>query len=303
MRYAFSGHQTFPFRYTWLYKGVDLADNDPAAFVRDDGIVKLGVGKNMVASIRYWCEALGLIQLDGRFKRGRVLRLGELLFGSDGYDPYLEDVGTLWLLQWQLAKNPTPASTWYLAFTRWNRPVFARDDLAAWLLRIAADSGAKKVSTASIRRDVDVFLRAYVPPHDDSRRPKEESFDCPLVELGLISQIDSGLYAFRRGTQPTLPVEMLALAIDEFWKRTAAEQETLSFERVMFGAGSPGGAFQLSELGLATLLERLPSWTGLAYDESSGMRRLVRISTKDKTADVQGFLDRYYRQAVGVRAR
>ena len=59
---SFSGHETFPFRYTWLKKGVDAVLQDPSAFASERATVTLGVGKNMVNSIRHWCLATGLIK-------------------------------------------------------------------------------------------------------------------------------------------------------------------------------------------------------------------------------------------------
>src|SRR5579885_1940203 len=59
---AFSGHETFPFRYAWLKKGLDAAADDPAVFRRDEALTALGVGKNMVRSIRHWCLAAGVIE-------------------------------------------------------------------------------------------------------------------------------------------------------------------------------------------------------------------------------------------------
>ncbi len=61
-KYGFTGHETFPFRYTWLAKGVRGVAGTPGLFSREDALVALGVGKNMVKSIRHWCEALGLIE-------------------------------------------------------------------------------------------------------------------------------------------------------------------------------------------------------------------------------------------------
>jgi len=52
----FSGHQTFAFRYGWLEKGYNFV-KDNRKFNDDDAIVGLGVGKNMVESIKYWCGA------------------------------------------------------------------------------------------------------------------------------------------------------------------------------------------------------------------------------------------------------
>ncbi len=59
---SFSGHQTFPFRHTWLKKGVDAVTHDPAVFTSDRATITLGVGKNMVHSIRHWCMTAGHIR-------------------------------------------------------------------------------------------------------------------------------------------------------------------------------------------------------------------------------------------------
>ena len=45
--------------------------------------------------------------------------IGNALFGPTGWDPYLENPGTLWLLHWHLVNRWERASTWFLAFTRW----------------------------------------------------------------------------------------------------------------------------------------------------------------------------------------
>ena len=51
IKYKFSGHQTFVFRYGWLEKGVRGVHACPTLFAEDDALVRLGVGKNMVSSI------------------------------------------------------------------------------------------------------------------------------------------------------------------------------------------------------------------------------------------------------------
>ena len=57
IQHSFSGHETFPFRYPWLKKGFDAVRENPGVFSCDDAITTLGVGKNMVSSIRHWCLA------------------------------------------------------------------------------------------------------------------------------------------------------------------------------------------------------------------------------------------------------
>lgn len=295
-RYSFSGHQTFPFRYAWLPKGIRGLEHDPKLFSKPDAMVTLGVGKNMVDSIRFWCSALKLAVIDGRSGTGRPTELGSQLLGTRGWDPYLEDPATLWLLHWQLVESPDIASTWFLAFTKWNRDVCTRDELMNWIQAVARDSGKKRITPESIRRDIDVFLRTYVPSRPDARRPVEDSFDCPLVDLGLVRELDDGVYQFNRGPKPTLPVEVFGYALKRYWDGYASEQGTLGFETVLYGPGSPGAAFKLTESSLALLLDSLPSWMGFRYDETAGLRVLLRTKTERSSKSIT-FLDRYYRKS------
>ena len=76
-------------------------------FGRSDAPVIIGVGKNMVRSIRFWGLAAKLLVEDpeapNRRSPGLVpTRVGHALFGEMGWDPFMEDPGTLWLLHWLL---------------------------------------------------------------------------------------------------------------------------------------------------------------------------------------------------------
>ena len=88
--YRFTGHQTFPFRHGWFPKAAAAIHEDPALFARPDALARLGVGKNMVASIRHWCAVAGLIHLGaGRQRRGTPR--------DRGHEARLTDLGTLLL--------------------------------------------------------------------------------------------------------------------------------------------------------------------------------------------------------------
>ncbi|HEY9663495.1 MAG TPA: DUF4007 family protein, partial [Allocoleopsis sp.] len=58
---VFARHETFHPRFGWLKKGFNHASKDPEVFLREDSPIRLGVGKNMVRSIRYWCSAFKLL--------------------------------------------------------------------------------------------------------------------------------------------------------------------------------------------------------------------------------------------------
>lgn len=140
MSYRFSGHQTFVFRHGWLEKGVDLIRDNPRGFLADDAIVTLGVGKNIVESIKYWCSQTGLIEDASEPGAMRLTPLGEYIFGKKkdaGVDTYLEDDATLWLLHHNLVVN-APQSALSIAINSLNKPEFSKAELLAFIQRYLA---------------------------------------------------------------------------------------------------------------------------------------------------------------------
>lgn len=299
-RFTFSGHETFPLRYSWLPKGLRELDADSDLFFKDEAMVRLGVGKNMVRAIRHWCTAVGMAKVDGRAGIGKVTPLGHRIFlgreGEEAWDPYLEDPGTLWLLQWRLANRKERGSTWHLAFTQWGQELFTKEELIDWLDGIVEDLEKSRATRNSLKRDVDVFIRTYVPSDPNPHRPPEDTFDSPLVELGLIRQEEEKVYRFVRGEKESLPQEIFCYALLEFWEEQGGDGAAQSVERLLYEPGSPGGAFKLTERALASRLERLPAWTGLRFDETAGLRTVYRAD--DEVAKPMAALKRFYRRQV-----
>lgn len=295
-RYTFSGHETFPPRFSWLPKGVRGLASDPDLFFdKEHAMVELGVGKNMVRAIRHWGTAFQMIEVNAHAKESEVTQLGRELFLDAGWDPYLEDPGTLWLLQWLIASHKDRASTWYLAFTKWGSETFTNAALTDWLVNIAEQLPKSRATRNSIERDVSVFIRTYVPSDPNPHRPIEDSFDSPLVELGMIREEEEDTYRFIRGRKRSLPQEVFCYALLDYWQRADEERATRSFEHLMFRPGSPGRAFQLDERSLVRRLGDLPDWTKLHFDETAGIRNV--LETGESGAEPIEALRRYYERS------
>ena len=297
---SFSGHETFPFRYTWLKKGVDAINEDrgnSTIFAHEDATITLGVGKNMVRSIHHWCQTIELIKEDGmgpdRRRRFVPTEFGDSIFADEGYDPYLEDIATLWLIHWQLATNTNRATTWFWAFSVFGQNEFRKDTFISELINWAEKSTRNRISENSIKRDVDCFLRTYIPSRLTKTTTMEDTFDCPLVELNLISDsLDGNVYRFHRGPKPSLPIEIFAAALSEFWDTRFSENNTLTFANIAYLEKSPGRIFQLDEDTLVEYLDRLENLTNGAfrYDETAGVKQVYR----DRKIASTELLYRYY---------
>jgi hypothetical protein len=284
-QHFFSGHETFPFRYPWLKKGFDAVREDGDVFLRDDAITTLGVGKNMVRSIRHWCLAAGVLE-ENPDTRGGALRasdFGTLLLDDDeGLDPYLEDPATLWLLHWRIASSRFRAATWFWTLSHFHEPEFTREALASAVFGWTQTLGGKPVAYISVKRDVDCFLRTYVASRQPRGGTAEDSLDCPLVELGLLTHAGE-LYCFRRGAQPTLQDGILLYAVLRFWESFAPAAETLALHDLVRQPGCPGRLFKIDESSLAERLEGVGRKTdgALQYGETAGLRQLYRRERLD----------------------
>lgn len=251
----------------------------------------------MVRSIQHWCQVSRLIENDAmelnQRKRFVPTQFGNRIFADDGFDPYLEDMATLWLIHWQLTTNANRATTWYWAFSIFGQNEFGRDTFIAELIGWAERNTRNRISENSIKRDVDCFLRTYVPSRLTKTTVMEDTFDCPLVELNLISDSSDGnTHRFHRGPKPSLPIEIFAAALSEFWDAHFSGNNTLTFANIAYAPRSPGRTFLLDEDSLAEYLDRLDHLTKgmLRYDETAGVKQVYR----QRQVDPMKLLNSYY---------
>jgi hypothetical protein len=281
-RLSFSGHETFVFRHAWLKKAVEAVTNDPTVFSEESAIVTLGVGKNMVRSIRHWALSTGVIAEEPKSRGTRldVTPLGQMLLGRSGYDQYLEDPNTLWLLHWKLLTQEQRCTTWNWVFNRYPSTEFTRAALTQFILDEARRAGATASSENSIKRDVEVFLRTYVAASGGRKSVGEEDFDCPFTELGLIEAGNDDLFQLHRGPKQSLGDRVFVYALCDFWNGISTGQQTLALSEIAYRKGSPGTVFRLDENTISERLERLDTITGgrLVYTETAGLRQVYRNS-------------------------
>ncbi len=280
----FSGHETFPLRQMWLKKAIDQANLDgliPKTIFSDASAIAIfGVGKNMVASIRHWALACGIMTDEGDAYRVTDFAINTL--SSAGCDPYAENPSTAWFVHWQLAGKGFRSTTWYWLFNHVTAPTFKRQDLEGPLTDYALSLAPKnRLSTTTISRDLETCIRSYAPRTTNG---SPEDFAEPLLgELGLLQEIHKGEYAFRRGPKAALHDGIFTYALIDFWEQTAANQSSLSFEAIAYAEGSPGRVFKLDEESIAQRLIRLADFTDgkLAWTDSAGLRQVYKKELTD----------------------
>ena len=270
-RAKFSGHQTFPLRYGWLEKGYAFVSSE-RSFNDESAIVALGVGKNMVSSIKYWCEVANIIDNDEATSFGTAL-----LNEEQGWDPYLEDLASWWLLHWQIAANPQFRTSATALFSYLSKPEFSKHDMSEAVLKLAED-GKKAPSDNIIMRDVDCYVRSYCGVKRFEKKPKAlDAFACPLQELNLVQPVYEGdMYRLGIGGKASLPAEIIGYTLCEYFHRH--NRSVMTIQSLIYQPGSPGRVFALDENAVVEAVQELQEhskWGGFfSFTEAAGVAQV-----------------------------
>ena len=292
---AFGRHETFALRYGWLSKGFQAIKGDPKVFESDDSTVVLGVGKNMVAAIKYWLRACRMIDPSDNTPTD----LGKLLLSKRGLDPYLEDEATIWLLHWLLATNAELATSWFWFFNRYHKPEFTGQELTTALVDFVNDQviDKKKPSVGTLKNDALLIPRMYTQSKGNARSPIEDALDSPFALLKLVTQSSEGRsFQSRPQARPDIPLGLLGFAVCQIFeakKTTALPIEDLMYSRDNFPA--PGSVFRLTENCLVTLLEKLVDYIPGVFEirDTAGQHQLY----KREEINALKFIEKHYAKA------
>ena len=280
-KFTFSGHESFPCKTLWLKKGYDfvVAGND---FNSPEAVIGLGVGKNMVASIRFWLRAFGITEND------RPTIIADYLFDDKkGKDRYLEDIATLWLLHFNLvfSEDATLYKMFFCGVQR-ERTQFEREQVLTYVkLRMVEAGKPTLFNPNTVKKDIGVLLQNYTLP----RKPQSnEDFSSLLIDLDLIRQNpeNKGYYfnveGKREVTKEIFLYGLLKLKEEE-------GDNTISFETIQERVGL---VFCMQDIETIEMLKMLAKEYSqyFAYSDVAGIKQIQ--FTND--LDVKQVLDNYY---------
>lgn len=286
---SFSGHESFVCKHFWLKKGYDFV-RDQKRFSDDTAVIDLGVGKNMVTSIRFWMKSFGLID-----ENENLTELAEFLFGENGKDVFLEDIGTIWLLHYNLVKTEK-ASIYSLVFNefRRQRTEFTKEQLQSFLKRKCQENGFK-YNPKTIGSDISVFVRNYTRPKE-GKIDIEDDFSRLFIDLDLIKQRKSRnsedkmveWFSIESEERKELPYQVVLYAILDNPKYG----NSISFKDLKIEHNSPGLLFAINDEGLFSKIEEIvENYPQVTFTETAGIQ-VLQFRSKLNKMDV---LNDYYK--------
>jgi len=290
MTFKFRAHETFFIRKGWLNKGMKNVEIDPYVFMgaNENPMDRLGIGSNMVKSLRYWLQAVGLTcePPSGR-KFQEFTDFGKIVYENDRY---FEELGTLWLLQYKLANNRKLATSWYYFFNELILTEFTKDDFIIELNKFIISNGTK-IPVRTLEDDFNCIINTYIPriKSNPSKVHPESNIDCPLGELGLIDIVDSNKKIYRKATpkKNTLdPLILLAVIVDQF-----KDQYDVKISAIQNNKFSAGKVFNLDIVTLIDLLYQLDNMGFIKVERTAGLD-VIRIKDKPTFIDC---IEMYYK--------
>lgn len=181
----FAKHMTFYLRNGWISKALIALKDNPYIFSpknMGDAIDALGIGRAMVASLRYW---LGVLELTEETREDNQVKLNLTPLGLHilKYDSYLERKGSLWILHYKMATAEEKATTWYWFFNKFSTREFDEYKFYQGLKKHIQNNGEKNISDNSLKKDFRCLKNTYIY---DYKADIEEIISCPLRELKLL---------------------------------------------------------------------------------------------------------------------
>lgn len=278
----FSGHETFICKQFWLKKGYDFLVAG-RKFSDENAVVELGVGKNMVSAIGFWMKAFGLCN-----DKWELSEVAHYIFGDEGKDIYLEDIGSIWLLHYLLVKE-NYASIYSLFFNgfRRGRIEFTLEQLHKNIESLAKEDNSYNVNT--ITTDIVVLQRMYQKADNtEGRIEPEDVYSGIFNDLQLMTKLrvekygEKGLvdlFRISNEDKQNLPAEIVLFSILDNYP----DMETISFKELEIGDNSPGIIFALNKDGLYSKIEKITEkYKNVVFSSNAGVQVLQFKSAINK---------------------
>lgn len=297
MRKSFmTNHETFHLRYSWINKGLASIKNQSPNFDHPEAHHELGIGINMLKSLGYWMQATKLAQfthtpkgIDNPFE---LTDIGKIV---ENNDIYLEQIGTIWLLQYEVATNRSLSPLWYWIFNISRAREFTDETLMEGLTLYLQDESRPKLAKESIKRDIRCLKRSYIPSLGlESKGYGEDLLDCPLSELNLIKKSSArGVFTLNTGGHSTLPLDIFKYACWKYKESQDVEKNSISLDELRWNPGSPGRVFCLDSSETLSRLEELHNNTekSIRLTRSEGISRVIF----EQETTSSRILEKYYK--------
>lgn len=261
----FRGHETFYIRRNWIPKGIVNIIKDPSTFMgsHENPMDTLGIGANMVKSLRYWLQAVGIsYEINTGKKVQNLTDFGKIISEND---LYLEEEGTLWLLHYKLVSNKNFATTWYYFFNEFSLNEFTKEELEN-SLKLYGIKNEIEISDRVVEDDISCLLNTYYSK--EKKQNPEDNMKCPFDELNLIKIINKKEKIYKKNITDSDTINpFIALAIISEQSQGKKELKLSALQEI----NNIGKVFNLDMTGILSILRKLEKLGYLKVIRTAGL--------------------------------
>lgn len=256
------GNESFSIREGWLTKGIFLIKEDSKLFSKKDVIERLGMGSNMVKSLKYWLQTANIIT-ENKKNEYVLSEFGEMIYK---YDPYIEDIFTLYFIHIFIATNIDKAYIWNLFFNKCTLKSFSKRDLLEQM-EYLLDNESLEYNEKILQDEISVLLKTYTIDERDTN--PENNFTCPLTELKLVKKNSKDNYSKEKPLMNNLDDLVVYYAISR-----QIEENSINFEDLLIKDNSVGKLLNIDKLLLNEYLDILKNKKIIIINRTAGLNML-----------------------------
>jgi hypothetical protein len=259
---------SFAIQFSFLSQFLDYAakNSDRPRISRPEYVAHLGLTKRHVEAVCSVAVAFDLVTP----QKLTITQIGKTI--SEG-DPYLEYIGTLWILHYNVASN----KKWLIWNTLMNEVFPFKQKITSEEAKASFDNLRQKLSkltmTKKIQREIAIILDTYTTK--------------AFSKLDII-QKENNVYTFHKTDQ--IAPEILVMTTLIFRQRYDPNASGISMEALIRAPNSPGRILNLEEGTMRKILEQA-NHKGLLYIERKADLDQIRFR---EGVTIESLLKMYY---------
>ncbi|MDQ0201065.1 DUF4007 family protein [Neobacillus ginsengisoli] len=249
---GYGQHQSFYLRDRWLNKAIRFLREDPRFFYDKEAFEKIGLGKNMVQSLRYWAVATGVVEEvfnDDRKKIHLITEFGELFFR---YDKFVKFQDTASILHFHMCREKDPSTAWFWVFNKFNETISTKENLTSEFIEWVKENENKPFSNNSLKKDIDCLIKLYTS--GQSNIDPEEVIQSPLSKLVLLEEKKGFVYK-RNLSASQIGLTALMYVLLEY--KSKQNTDSVSVEELVNLPGLWGKVFNMTRAAIVNALTEL----------------------------------------------
>lgn len=256
------GNESFILREGWIKKGLTEVEKNPKIFNDKDAVIYLGIGSNMVKSLKFYLTTMNLIKnKEGKNNGVELTDLAKLILE---YDKYLEDIFTIYLLHLNFVTDDYNAFVANYIFNNFDNTKLDKDNIQEQIEEYLKYNNIT-YSEKSLKDDINSFIKMYTKSEIED---PETDLNSPFSDLYLLKKINNNKITKLKSEYSNLNMYIVYYALVKMLKE---DKNNISIESILNTKDSVGKLLNLDKSLLNVYLEEMKKAKLIEINKTAGL--------------------------------